>query len=257
VLLIITKQNHNERETTMNKNNLKRSLRANVLRRVGPKSKTAQASKYLQHLDEYYKQQPDIQAILYCRDSTRHQGCNLDTYEEVLRRELNQRGISIVGRCYREICSGSDFDNRWKLEQAVEKAKKLIAKGKRVVIVAPSSDRFLRNKYFTTDQPDILPTEAEYEKLKELTCGVSLITLLDPDMPPEEVRGYQSKWGQSAKGNKGGRPREKRPGYKKQRRKEKLNKVIELHKQGVNPCQIAAFTLVPVSTINDWITKYA
>lgn len=233
------------------------SLRANVLRRVGPKSKPAKASEYLQHLDEYYKQQPDIQAILYCRDSTRHQGCNLDTYEEVLRRELNQRGISIVGRCYREICSGSDFDNRWKLEQAVEKAKKLIAKGIQAVIVAPSSDRFLRNRFFTTDHPDILPTEAEFEQLIALGCGVPLATLLHPDMSPEEVRGYQSKWGQSTKGNKGGRPREKRPGYKKQRRKEKLNKVIELHKQGVNPCQIAAFTLVPVSTVNDWIVKYA
>jgi DNA invertase Pin-like site-specific DNA recombinase len=243
----------------MNKNNFKRSLRANVLRRVGPKSKPAKASQYLNHLDEYHKQYPDMQAIVYCRDSARTQGYkrNLKTYEKVLRWELKQRGIFVVGRCHREICSGWVLnEDRWALMNAVEEAKKLIAKGKKVVIVAPSSDRFLRNKYFTVDKPDLLPTEAEFEKLKKLTCGVPLVTLLDPDMPPKEARGFQSKWGQSAKGNKGGRPRDKIPGYKKQRRKEKIDKVIELHKQGVNPCHIAAFTLIPVSTVNDWIAKY-
>jgi len=181
---------------------------------------------------------------------------NLDTYKELLLSELKKRGIPVVG-CHCEISSGWILnEDRWALMNAVEQAKKLIRKGIKVAIVTASTDRFLRNTYFTTDKPDLLPTEAEFDKLIELTCGVPLVTLLDPDMPPREVRSYQTKWGQEYKGHKGGRPEKREQGYKKKRRLRKLEQVIRLHKQGIAICKIVRQTGVKRSTINDWITEY-
>ncbi|MFB0556092.1 MAG: helix-turn-helix domain-containing protein [Phycisphaerae bacterium] len=222
------------------------------------KSQPAKASDYLHHLDEYYKQHPDIQAIIYCRVSERTQGYkhNLNTYEKLLRRELKKRNIPVVGR-FREICSGCILnDDRLALVFAVEKVKNHKTK-RTTVIVSASSDRFLRNEYFTTKEPDIIPTEAEFEKLIGLVDSVPLLTLLHPDMSPRKVRSYQSKWGQKAKGNQGGRPIKKTPGYKKKIRDKKLPTVIKLYKKGKTITYIAKRVNVPRSTVVDWIKKYS
>ncbi len=239
----------------------RRKRKSSALRRIelkyGRKSKPAKASEYLHHLDEYHEKHPDIQAEIYCRVSERMQGYkhNLDTYEKKLRRELQKRNIPVVG-CFREICSGWVLnDDRFALVYAVKKAKKHKAKIT-TVLVASSSDRFLRNKYFTTKKPDILPTEAEFEELKKLTCDVPLVTLLDPDMPPNKVRGYQSKWGQQAKGNRGGRPKKNKPGYKKQIRLEKLPRVLRMHNKNISLGDISAVTDIPKPTVWYWIKKY-
>jgi len=159
------------------------------------KSTPAQASKYLHHLKKYYKQHPYMIALIYVRVSTGAQGYkgNLDTYEKVLRRKLKKPNVPIVGY-YREVSSGwiLDYDERRVLVNATKEAIK-----QKAVIVAASSDRFLRNRDFNTKtNPDVLPTEAEYERLKKLTCNVPLIILLHPDMRPKKVRSYQTKWGQ-------------------------------------------------------------
>lgn len=224
-------------------------------------SKSAKASKYLHHLKKYFKKHPDMRVVIYCRVSACMQGCkgNLMTYKKLLRRRLKKLGIHIIGRCHCEVSSGwnMDFDKRPALKQAIEKAQKHIARGKNVVIVAASSDRFLRNKDYTTNQPDLLPTKAEFEELKELTCNIPLATLLNPDMPPKQARGIQSKWGQKAKRNQGGRPRKKAQGYKKQEKLEKLPIVLRLYKKGRKVCEITFKTGIKRSTIKDWIKKYA
>jgi DNA invertase Pin-like site-specific DNA recombinase len=177
-------------------------------------------------------------------------------YEDLLHRETKKQGIPIAGNCHREISSGWILnEDRWALMEAVKEAKKLIAKGREAVIVAPSTDRFLRNRDFTTKEPDLTPTEAEFQILKELTCNIPLLTLLHPDMPPKEVRSYQTKWGQEAKGNKGGRPEKKTPGYKKRRRDRKRGRVIRLYKQGVTISGISRETRVPPGTIYGWLMK--
>ncbi|MCP4610307.1 MAG: helix-turn-helix domain-containing protein [Planctomycetes bacterium] len=83
-----------------------------------------------------------------------------------------------------------------------------------------------------------------------------LLTLLNPDMPLDEVRGYQSKWGRQAKGNKGGRPKKNKPGYKKQIRLEKLPCVLRLHNKDMSLGKIAAKTDIPKPTVWYWIKKY-
>lgn len=224
-----------------------------------PKSPEGNASKYIYHLDEYLKQHPDIEALIYCRVSSGPQKykCNLVTYEKVSLGELKKRGIPVVGCCYSEESSGWVLnDEREELINAIEEAKRLIKKGRKIVIVTASTNRFLRNRDFrTTERPYSLPTEADFQQLNELACGVPLVTLLSPDMSEEEVRSYQTKWGQEAKGNKGGRPEKKEPGYKKRRRIRKLDKVRQLHKQGTAVCDIERQTGIKRSTIIDWIAE--
>lgn len=231
--------------------NAKRRLRERYL----PESKTAKAIEYLHHLKKYHKQHPDMIALIYARVSTGAQGYkrNLDTYEKVLHRKLKKLNIPVIGY-YPEISSGwiLDYDERLALANATKEAI-----NKKTVIVAPSADRFLRNRNFNTKtNPDVLPTEAEFEKLKKLTRNVPLVTLLHPDMPPMEVRSWQTKWGQKVKGNNGGRPIQKRPGYKKMRRDKKLPTVLKLLKRGKNPTEIAKKVRVARSTISDWIEKH-
>lgn len=235
----------------------KRIAAANVRRlreRYLADLKPAKASEYLHHLKEYHKKHPNMKVVLYLRDSTRAQGHkkNLDTYEKVLRKKLKKLNVPVIG-CYREISSGWVLNgDRERLVIAARKARKYGA-----VILAPSTDRFLRSRSFNTQtNPDVLPTEGEFEELKKLTCGVPLVTLLHPDMPPMEVRGYQTRWGQKAKGNKGGRPKINKPGYKKQRRLEKLLRVLRLHNRGATLGDIMALTDTPKSTVRYWIFKY-
>jgi len=242
------------------RNRKKRSVAANVKRRLRerylPDSKPTKASKYLHHFKKYRKKHLDTKAVIYARVSTGAQGYkrNLDTYEKVLRRKLKKLNITVVG-CYPEISSGwiLDYDERLALANATKEAIK-----QKAVIVAPSADRFLRNRDFhTKENPDILPTKAEFEKLKKLTCGVPLVTLLHPDMPPRRVRGYVSKWGQKTKGNKGGRPKKNPPGYKKKQRLKKLPRVLRLHKKGASWGDINALTGVAKTTAADWVRKYS
>lgn len=223
----------------------KRKLKLDAVR-----EKPATASKYLHSLKEYHEIFPDIEVIIYIRVSTNAQGCkrNLDTYEKVLRRKLKKLNIPVLG-CYREIGSGWVLNKeRRSLINAAKKAKELNA-----VIVAPSADRFLRNRNYTYNEPDLLPTQSEYEELKKLTCEIPLLTLLHPDMPPKIVRGLQSKWGQKAKGNKGGRPRKNMHGYKKERRFKEMPHVLRLHQSGATLAEIKASTGIPRSTVRLWI----
>ena len=136
-------------------------------------SKPAKASDYLYHLTDYYKQHPDIIVILYSRVSSGAQkyNCNHDSYKRVLRKVHIKRNIPMIDY-FEETTSGwnMDYKKRKALIAAVELAKQLIAKGKHVIILAPSADRFLRNINFNTiTNPDILPTIADFEQFRELT----------------------------------------------------------------------------------------
>ena len=236
----------------------KRSAVANVRRRLRERylldSKTAKASEYLYHLKQYHKQYQDMIVVIYIRVSTGAQGYkrNLDTYEKVLRWKLKKLNITIIA-CYREVGSGWVLDgDREVLVNAAKEAKK-----EKAVIVAPSADRFLRNKNFNTKtNPDVLPTEAEFEELKKLTGNVPLVTLLHPDRPPRKVRRYQTKWGQKVKGNSGGRPKENKPGYMKLRRQIKLPQMLRRRKKGESLGAISKATDVPKSTVADWVRRY-
>ena len=233
----------------------KQTLKENVLGRIGLKSKPAKASDYLHHLTDYHEQHPNMQAIIYCRESACMQNYykNDKNHKRVLRKKFKKLNIPIVS-CFYEVCSGKKLnEEREGLINAIQKAREC----SNAVIVTTSADRFLRHKDFhSVKNPDILPTVADFEKLRELTSDIPLLTLLDPDMPPREVRSYQTRWGQKTKRSKGGRPRTKVSGYKKKLRLQKLNRVIRLYKKGKKISVISFKTGIKRSAINDWIVKY-
>lgn len=237
----------------MDKKKRKRSRAAEIARLKAKKqSEPALASNYFHHLSEYIRQHPNLKVVIYCRVSACMQQYNDNpkNHERVLRRKHKKLNFPIIG-CYHEVSSGWVLDDRrTAFIEAVQKAKETNA-----VIVTTSSDRYLRNRDYKTTTPDILPTKDEYEQLKKLTGDVPLLTLLHPDMPPMEVRSYQSKWGQKTKRNKGGRPRKKISGYKKLERVEKLPTVLRLHKKGWKVSKIAFKTGLKQDRIRAWIDK--
>lgn len=82
-----------------------------------------------------------------------------------------------------------------------------LAKRENATILAESTDRYIRNPgYHSKDMPDLQATDVDLRELTRWAEGVTLTTLLGPDAPPTEVRSYQQKRGQAAKGRKGGRP---------------------------------------------------
>jgi hypothetical protein len=176
-------------------------------------------------------------------------------YAKKLHKACRKRNIP-VGRWHPEVSSGWILNQKREgLINAVKEAKELIKKGFHPVILAASTDRFLRNRNWTTNQPDLLPTVEEFEKLKELVEGVPLVTLLHPDKKPSKVTSFRSRWGQEAKGNKGGRPKKNKPGYKKRWRKKTLRLVQKLRGKGYSLSEISHRAITPKSTVHYWLQK--
>ncbi|MHB9070958.1 MAG: hypothetical protein ACYC54_11405 [Sedimentisphaerales bacterium] len=237
-------------QTTVS-NNFKRRLQKRY-----PASLKATLSNHIYYFKEHTQKHPENRVILYVRDSTcsqRYKG-NLNTQDKFLRHELKMLNISIPD-CFCEIGSGCIRDNseRAILAQAVKKAVEL-----KLPILALSANRFLRSIDFNPKtNPSVLPTENELARLKAITQNVMLLTWLHPDLPDKDVRGFFSKIGQIAKGNKGGRPRQQIPGYKKRERLEKLPIVLELHNRKVKRCDIARMTGLKWDRVDSLIKNHA
>ena len=148
--------------------------------------------------------------VLWVRVSVREQKRrkNLDDQDAALRQATDRYGVDVV-RVFRHVGSGWDVLDQ--LKAAIDFARKHDA-----VLVAESVDRFLRHPEFRTDtNPDVTPSEEQLEELDRVADGVVLMTLLDPNSEPHEIRSYQRARGQATKGNKGGG--DQSPGHKKLR----------------------------------------
>lgn len=200
---------------------------------------------------EYIRRLAEINAqsvVLFCRVSRTDQRTHLDDQQNALTKEAESRGLA-VAKVIRSIGSGAGSD-RTALEVAIE-----LARENEAVVLAESTDRFLRAADYSKKNQHRTASVSEFEQLAELADGVTLATMIDPDMTPGEVRGYQTKRGQHASGTKGGRPRKIRPGYKKARRLEKQPEVLKLRGQGRTLKQISEITGVPVRTVCYWIMR--
>jgi hypothetical protein len=222
--------------------------RFSVAKWVDAQFTTGKASRVVRPFEVH----PGDRLVLCVRVSNRERRRNLVDAEASLRRAVESAGGIVVGVMPHV---GSGTDPFW------VGAAALMAKRRRAtVLLAESTDRFVRNKYYhSVDFPDVQATEAELKELARCAGGMPLMTLLHPDASPSEVRSYQSKRGQWAKRRKGGRPRSKRPGYKKLRKKEKLGLVLWLHRRDWPVREIAAKPMVsvPKSTVHEWIHKYS
>jgi hypothetical protein len=121
-------------------------------------------------------------------------------------------------------------------------------------LLATETDRFIRHpNYHSKLRPLLQARDVDLQNLKGETTGVTLLTLLHPDATPHDARSAQIKRGQQEKGCKGGRPPKRELGYKKQRRRKQLLRVLQLHDAGESHRKIAIVTGVPSSTVWRWI----
>ncbi|OHB56570.1 MAG: hypothetical protein A2Y12_04665 [Planctomycetes bacterium GWF2_42_9] len=237
----------------MSKDKKKLSVATATRRRIEtlyPKSPSGKASDYIKHFQALAQTQTILSVILFARVSGRNQDYkgNLDAQMASLRQAVQPHEIIAE---FRAIESGWK-DAQGRLQGAVEMASQTGA-----IIVTESTDRFIRNiDYHSKNNPSTQPNVAEYERLNQIAGGVTLATVQHPDTSWKKIRSYQSKRGQKAKNNSGGRPIKVQPGYKKKQRGKKLPEVIRLHRGGKTVSQISTLTRTPPSTVKDWISKY-
>jgi hypothetical protein len=207
------------------------------------------ARRVLRHADDEIQRGDRV--VLACRVSERvqnHRG-NLNDSERSLRKYVAARGATVVG-VVRTVGSGQHAT--W-VRRGAELCKEHGAK-----LLAESTDRLIRSARFDTeDAPDAQANDQELGYLNVMLDGVVAATVLPPDAPARNVRSFQRRRGQVEKGAKGGRPRNAVPGYKKQRRLEKLPEVLQLHAAGQSLGQIEDSTGVPKQTVREWIKKSA
>jgi len=206
------------------------------------------ASDYIGHAERDIK--PGDKVVLYCRVSrhTQNRMGNLDDQERNLRREAARLGAIVVEDPILHEGPGWDAGE---IMRAAALAREHGAK-----LLAESTNRYVRSgEYHGDENPDAQASEEELQFLPIWTGGTVPLTVLDPDASAGEERAYETKRGQREKGRRGGRPRTNPPGYKTERRREMLPKVLELREKGESVREIAAYMGIAKSTIYDWIQQ--
>ena len=138
--------------------------------------------------------------VLACRVSghTQHRGRNDANQRDGLREKVERLGGEIVG----VVCvEAAGFDPCW-IRPAV-----IIARQHGAIIVAESTDRFVRHPAFHSKKAWRLQArECDLQELALFADGVTLVTILHPNALPEEVRQHQTNRGLKSKNKRGGRP---------------------------------------------------
>jgi hypothetical protein len=214
-----------------------------ILEKLGdPQAAPAKASGYLLYYPKIAR--PGLRVVVYLRVSSRDQyrKRKMRSQERWVLMMLRKAGADVRG-IYREVGSG------WSacLDQLTAAAEFAASQG--AVLVAESACRFLRSILFKHDATDpIQPHTHEWEKLRTKTNGVTLATLLHPDMHWREVRGHQRKRGRGVRCT---------AGQKKRQREKLLPEVLKLRWWDHSYREIQGQTSVPWRTVRDWIKKYA
>lgn len=194
----------------------------------------------------------EMEAVLYIRVSTDAQKKNVEARINDIIEDYKKAGIKII-KVFAEVAPGwsNCLGERKKLPQAV-----CLAKEKGVSIAVTSVDRMIRSvtggKYDPLREWDIV-------ELQKITGNVPIISLIPPGTPMKKVTGYLTRLGHKGKGNKGGRPRNKYPGYKNDIREAHRDEVIQLHWEDVSYRKIAKMIFekykikISKSTIHKWM----
>lgn len=216
---------------------------------------TGKAGNYIVHFENLLLSRHSLKVVLYCRVSRCWQSENgnlksQNVYlEKTIQRYRKKNDCNIhITTTFKEVASGWE-DDRTRLIDAARTAKACNA-----VLVAESTCRFLRSaRFHSNKKPGVLPTIYEYESLVNDTQGVTLATIMPPDTAWKDIKGFQAKRGQRSRNSHGGRPRDKYPGYKNDRRTKYLKQVLQYDQKGLSIADIVRKTNIPRSTISDWI----
>jgi hypothetical protein len=107
-------------------------------------------------------------------------------------------------------------------------------------VVAATLCRLIRNPVFRSNHSQLCKLQARESDLEDLRLamgGVPVMTYLDPDASPGECRSLLIRWGQGAKGHKGGRGRKRvdqSPGYRKRRKAACRPLAVDLYRRGAS-----------------------
>jgi DNA invertase Pin-like site-specific DNA recombinase len=207
---------------------------------------------------EPFSIQPGERVILLLRVSTTDQGKsgNLAGQRLHLVQEVEKRG-GIVVQVVEEEWSGKG--KTW-LDKLTAVAN--LARQHNAIILAATADRLIRSTWFRSNHKVLSKAQAQRTDLLELEDalrGVKVMTYLHPDATPAECKSLLTRWGQEAKGKRGGRPVKVEPkptGAVKRRRLDMLPRVLELHGDGLGYGAIAERLGLPRTTVERWVQSH-
>jgi hypothetical protein len=212
--------------------------------------KFAWAQRASQRTHRFDELQPGDKVYLITCVSWRDRNNNPADQERSLRRHVEERGAKVVGVIG---YTGPRYDPYYLLHSRFM-AEAAGAKW----LLAETTDRFIRHRDFhSIDRPDLQATGDQVLELSMIAGKLCLMTHLDPDATPSEVRSYQRKRGQWAKGNKGGGS--KRKGYGPRHGDLPLSvrlKLRELHVGNASIRDIANELKLPKSTVHRWVSQF-
>jgi DNA invertase Pin-like site-specific DNA recombinase len=209
------------------------------------------ANKYVWHLPARAEEYSELRAVVYCRVSDKSQKANLKDQEAKIRREAERCGVEVIA-VFHEIGRAAVPEGRPKFSAALRLAREAGA-----VLLLESTNRALRGESYYRDGDEwTVPTRDEWERMLRFADPVPFVAVDDPALPPRDQRGRESARGQREKGRHGGRPSKNVPGYKKQRRIDKLPEVLRMRREGASYGAIARATGLPRTTVADWCRRY-
>lgn len=154
-----------------------------------PESPPGIASDYIQLLEYILKNYPNEKIVLFCRASSKtNQKNTLPVQVADLKNNIQKMGGIIVDE-YQFVDSGKlSFEH---IKRHWKKAAKL-ARKHGAILVAESTDRFIRSNEFTHQNKNAPISVPEFEELAAATIGVRLATYLPPDEKMEIVCRHQA-----------------------------------------------------------------
>ena len=215
-------------------------------------SGSAKASEFIHRLVELAAATPGRRVFLYSRvsgDPQKQRG-NLEAAKRNLRREVELLGCVVMGEDG-EVGSGKS-NELWKLERAAE-----ICRRNGWVLVVEHTNRLIRSFDFHPQfNPSAEPTRAEWEAKMGVLVGVTVCSLLDPDMPWNLAHSYQTKRGMIQKEAKPGRPTKWKQGECVARRRAMQAWVVKLRRGWEFTLgEIVQETGIPKSTFRGWLKR--
>lgn len=200
-----------------------------------------------------------LNLVVYERESHPNHKGNMKARRSIVSRKLKKLakkyGVKIIiRRIYYEVGNArSDFlEERKVLKKAIAFARK-----NDCVIVAVSVDRFFRPDNFSVKTPFVPLLVRDGERLEAMLDDVVVATIVTPGFGKRRLKGIYSKWGQKAKGRKGGRPPKKMS--LKERREIYMPIAQKLRQEGMSYNEICKKIIlpdgssIPKSTIVRWV----
>ena len=145
------------------------------------------ASDFIGHASDVVRHGDRV--VLCCRVSghVQDRNGNLADQEANLRTKAERLGAIIAG-VDRHVGPGWDAS-------ALNATASIAQQCGATIILAETTDRLIRNGLYQKDRQHLQATDRDLRELQDCTDGLVLVTDLDPDATPAEVRAYQREGG--------------------------------------------------------------